>query len=85
MLTASSIAKANSLIEELLVKYDADYIASSDYLDWWAIGGGPTAAVPVSRGEGLPLCLMVGGKRNSDLELLKFVEALTFGFSSLSK
>ena len=71
-----NIEKANDLIESLLLKYDADYIVSSEYLDWWAIGGGPTIAFPVDLGKTPPGCLMVGTRRNGDLALLSLVKAM---------
>lgn len=75
-LACRNIKKANEFIENLLFKYDADYIISSEYLDWWAIGGGPTIAFPVDFGKTPPGCLMVGTRRNGDLALLSLVKAM---------
>ena len=72
-----NIEKANDFIESLLLKYDADYIVSSEYLDWWAIGGGPTIAFPVDLGKTPPGSLMVGTRRNGDLALLSLVKAMS--------
>lgn len=76
-LVKSNTERANTLIDGLLNAYDSDFILTPGYIDWWAIGGGPTAALPISLKKGKPECVMIGGRRNGDLSLLHLLKRIS--------
>ena len=76
-LADKNINKANAFIDRLLETYDADAIVSLSYTDWWAIGGGPTVAIPIGAEQGgKPISLMVGARRREDYSVLNLAKQM---------
>ncbi len=82
--------RANQFIEKLMNENNVQFLISSEYLDWWSIGGGPTMTFPIhskisggaendGRKELNPEMYMVGGRIGDDLRLLELVKDCFFG------
>lgn len=77
LLVSHNIAKANHCVERLLNSYDSDFLMFADYVDWFAIGGGPSITLPIDFSSELPVSVMLAGKQKTDLELLSLAEEVS--------
>lgn len=68
--------KANRLIEEALEMSGAQAVLSLNYLDWWAIGGGPSLSMPIDFSVTLTRSIMIGAKAREDYALLSLAEEI---------
>lgn len=75
-LVRTNTQKANRLIEEVLEMSGAQAALTLSYLDWWAIGGGPTLSMPIDFSETLPKSIMIGAKAKEDFALLSLAEEI---------
>ncbi len=75
-LVQTNIQKANRLVEEVLKMTGAQAALTLSYLDWWAIGGGPTLSMPIDFSEMLPRSIMIGAKAKEDFALLSLAEEI---------
>lgn len=75
--------RANQFIENLMDEHQVQFLISSEFVDWWSIGGGPTMTFPrtLEKSEeeiGIvrkPDMYMIGGRIGDDLRLLDFVHS----------
>lgn len=75
-LVQTTIQKANRLVEEVLEMTGAQAALTLSYLDWWAIGGGPSLSMPIDFSETLPRSIMIGAKAKEDFALLSLAEEI---------
>lgn len=68
---------ARDTIASICSNYDVEALVTPTYLDWWAIGGAPSVAVPIdflSTGE--PTGVMIGTREHDDERLLELAQSL---------
>lgn len=68
---------ARDTIASICSNYDVEALVTPTYLDWWAIGGAPSVAVPIdflSTGE--PTGVMIGTREHDDERLLQLAQSL---------
>lgn len=79
--------RANQFIERIMAEHKVQFLVSSEYVDWWSIGGGPTMTFPrksnlsedgIGRTIPKPDMFMIGGKIGEDLRVLDFVNDCFF-------
>lgn len=75
-LVRTNTQKANLLIRQALEMSGAQAALTLSYLDWWAIGGGPTLSMPIDFSETLPRSIMIGAKAKEDFALLSLAEEI---------
>lgn len=76
-LVHKNIQGAQNLIKGLLNAYDASFLGFADYVDWFAISGFPSVALPVDFSASPPISIMFGASRGEDLQLLEFAQTLS--------
>ncbi len=76
-LVNETIFSARNLVDGLLEGGEFDALLSTAYLDWWAIGGMPSLAVPAGvRASGEPFGFMIGAAFGADGLLLSVGERI---------
>lgn len=80
-LVRANVAKARSLINSILDRYNADFVGFLNFVDWFSIGGGPSCTLPVSFETKPPISIMLGSRVKNDLALLDVMKE----FSGIAK
>lgn len=82
-LVRRNLAKADRVIEETLSRNACDALATFETLDWWAISGAPSVAVPMAlRENGAPFGFMMGMRQKEDVKLLTLSKRLEQNLSA---
>ena len=71
------INAANALIRKTMKTHKVDALCALNFVDWWAIGGAPSIAIPMGpNAEGRPTGLMLGGTHGADGRLVGIAKAM---------